>query len=218
MPLRRDKPYIWTTWITKLLSGDNSCEWAAQFKSLHESKSYSKASTGFDSAKWQIEHTDLLNRIRTNLETEGQTIYTENQNYFNLHGKSATLSGKPDLVTINGNNGIIIDAKTGEESASHMIQLLIYMYALPKALPQYGSIKFEGKIIYSNNEVFIPSDAVNNSFTEKLVVLIKRITSETPANKIPSSQECKFCNITSSDCAERIEQDEPPIASSTDDF
>ena len=52
MPLRRDKPYIWTTWITKLLSGDNSCEWAAQFKSLHESKSYSKASTGFDSAKW----------------------------------------------------------------------------------------------------------------------------------------------------------------------
>ena len=73
-------------------------------------------------------------------------------------------------------------------------------------------------IIYSNNEVFIPSDAVNNSFTEKLVGLIKRITSETPANKIPSSQECKFCNITSSDCAERIEQDEPPIASSTDDF
>ena len=99
-----------------------------------------------------------------------------------------------------------------------MIQLLIYMYALPKALPQYGNVKFEGKIIYSNNEVFIPSDAVNNSFTEKLVGLIKRITSETPANKIPSSQECKFCNITSSDCAERIEQDEPPIASSTDDF
>ena len=72
-------------------------------------------------------------------------------------------------MTINGNNGTIIDAKTGEESASHMIQLLIYMYALPKALPQYGNVKFEGKIIYSNNEVFIPSDAVNNSFTEKLV-------------------------------------------------
>ena len=29
MAERRDKPNIWMTWLTKLLVGENSCEWAA---------------------------------------------------------------------------------------------------------------------------------------------------------------------------------------------
>ena len=36
MALLRDSPYIWATWLTKLLAGENSCEWAACFRSQHE--------------------------------------------------------------------------------------------------------------------------------------------------------------------------------------
>ena len=28
---RRDEPYIWVTWLTRLLVGENSCEWAVWF-------------------------------------------------------------------------------------------------------------------------------------------------------------------------------------------
>ena len=31
--LRAGGPYIWVTWLTKLLSDENSCEWAAWFRS-----------------------------------------------------------------------------------------------------------------------------------------------------------------------------------------
>ena len=125
MAERKEHPYIWTTWLTRLLSGDSSCEWAAQFRAHHESKSYSKVSSGFDAARWQMEHTALLNRARAEMELTGANVYIEGQNFFTLRGRTATLSGKPDLVSIEGNTGVIADAKTGQQSISHQIQVLI---------------------------------------------------------------------------------------------
>ena len=40
--LRQGGPYVWVTWLTKLLVGDASCEWAAWFKAQHESFSWDK--------------------------------------------------------------------------------------------------------------------------------------------------------------------------------
>ena len=60
MPERRSSPYIWVTWVTwlsKLLAGENSCEWASWFKAHHESGSYQKVPSTFDQAAWQMEHT-----------------------------------------------------------------------------------------------------------------------------------------------------------------
>ena len=87
MAVKKDHPYIWTTWLTRLLSGDSSCEWAAQFRAHHESKSYSKVSSGFDAARWQIEHTALLNKARAEMESTGANVYIEGQNFFTLRGK-----------------------------------------------------------------------------------------------------------------------------------
>ena len=35
--LRKDGPYIWATWLSKLLVGDNSCEWSSSKKSVPKS-------------------------------------------------------------------------------------------------------------------------------------------------------------------------------------
>ena len=32
----RDHPYIWATWLPRLLVGDNSCEWAIWFKAHYQ--------------------------------------------------------------------------------------------------------------------------------------------------------------------------------------
>lgn len=73
MPELRATPYIWVTWLTKLLVGENSCEWAAWFRSQHESWSYEKVQSTFDATTWQLNHTALLNQIRTRLEGENET-------------------------------------------------------------------------------------------------------------------------------------------------
>jgi len=64
MAQRRDTPYVWVTWLTKLLVGENSCEWAAWFKANHYSSSYDKVPSTFDATEWQLQHTELLNKVR----------------------------------------------------------------------------------------------------------------------------------------------------------
>ena len=102
MALLRDSPYIWVTWLTKLLAGENSCEWAAWFRSQHEGWSWEKVAGTFDLVGWQLKHTARLNESREHWEERGYTVFTENQNRFTLRGKTASLGGKPDLIRPEG--------------------------------------------------------------------------------------------------------------------
>ena len=64
------------------------------------------------------------------------------------------------MITVSGGMGTVLDAKTGEPSTSHKVQVMLYMYALPKALPQYRGITLEGKVVYPDHEESIPDTAI----------------------------------------------------------
>lgn len=220
MPTKRDHPYIWVTWLTKLLVGENSCEWAAWFRAQHLASSYEKEPDSFDLTAWQMEHTAFLKQRRDELEAEGRRVFIEDQNSFTLRGNTATLGGKPDLITVSGVQGLILDVKTGIPNPSHRIQLLVYMYAIPRALGQHQGIRFDGKVVYtdSSQDVDIPHTAVDDIFIKNLADLIRSVSSELPARKVPSFQECSFCNITSADCPEKVIEDILLAEGTTDDF
>ena len=40
--------------------------------------------------------------------------------------------------------------KTGQESPSYVVQVMIYLYAIPKALAQYRNINLRRQVTYSN--------------------------------------------------------------------
>ena len=111
----------------------------------------------------------------------------------------------------------MIDIKTGQPSPSHSVQVMLYMYAIPRSLGQYRGITFDGKIVYTDHEVEIPASAVDEKFVENLSLLIRRLSSPTPARKVPSRMECGFCNITSEDCPERA-ADNTIEEGATEDF
>jgi hypothetical protein len=217
MPIKRDSPYIWVTWLTKLLVGENSCEWAAWFKANHEGRSWTKVPSNFDASEWQLNHTDLLNGIREEMEHDGKVVFTEAQNAFSLKGHTATLGGKPDLITVSGDHGTIVDAKTGQPSPSHHIQVLLYMYAIPRALGQYKGVIFDGIVVYPDHAVHVPHAGLDAQFVEHMSNLIKRLAAQHPARKVPSKMECGFCNITVSDCPERVDIIDS-IQGETEDF
>ena len=54
---RPGSPYIWVTALSKLLTGENSCEWADWFKAHHQG--WTKPPSDFDSATWMLEHTPI---------------------------------------------------------------------------------------------------------------------------------------------------------------
>jgi len=204
MTSSRLHPEIYVTWLSKLLVGDNSCEWSVWYKSHYL---YRRLPNNFDSVSYQIKHTALLNQARVMLEAKGKVISTESQNWFEIRGKTATLRGKPDLVAV-GDTCIICDAKTGQERSSDVAQVMIYMWAMPYAYPKYKGIGFDGLLIYPDRELSIPSCSITEEFKDSLLELIERVGSFIEARKVPSYAECKYCDISKGDCSDRVEENE----------
>lgn len=202
MPTLRPSAYVWVTWLSKLLVGDNSCEWAAWFKAHY--KDYQKSSSNFDAISWRINHTGLLRQTRERLEMQGCAVFTEGQNIFSLKGTTASLNGKPDLISI-GDKNIICDVKTGQPKESDRAQVLIYMYAVPLALPKFSGMRFDGLLVYSDHQIEIPASEMNGAFIQSLGALIRRVGSNDQARRIPAASECRFCDLTRVDCEDRID-------------
>ena len=204
MPKKRESTYVWITWVNRLLSGEDYCEWSSWFKSNYEGNSYRKEPSRFDTAKWHMEHTTLLQKTRQRFESQGYEVSIQNQNTIKLQGQRAMLSGNPDLIGISENTAVVVDVKTGQPSPSHSTQVLMYMYALGKHDSRFRDLSVEGMIVYSDHDVGIPAGAVTEKFISNLGRLMKRLSDNVPAGKVPSDQECSFCPITKDDCAEKI--------------
>ena len=178
MPTRRDHPYIWTTWLTKLLTGESSCEWAAWFRAHHQG--WERPPNDFNFAQWQIDHTALLNDTRRRFEDSGYDVRVEGQNAFRLQGRTTTLAGQPDLIIPSSDHILIVDAKTGVERASHVAQVMVYMYALPRALEQYRDARIVDEIIYPNRTQRVPQGSVDQGFVRDIGSPTRRIATPEP--------------------------------------
>ena len=92
-----------------------------------------------------------------------------------------------------------------------------YQYAVLLALPEYCGVQFRGHSAYHNSQVGIPASGLNDKFVQDLAALIRRLASETPARRVPSAQECRFCDVTAEGFPARID-DGPREEETTDDF
>ena len=214
--IRRDFPYIWTTWLPRLLTGENSCEWAIWFKAHYQN--WTKPPSDFNQAEWLANHTKLLNEQRDLWVQRGYETRIEGQNAFRLRGHSAILAGKPDLLVLSNDHVLVTDVKTGAERPWHRYQLMIYMYALPRAMPEFRDARIAGEIIYPNQTKRVPQGGIDQGFIEDLSVLIRRIAAPEPPVRVPSAAECRFCDITAADCPARVEAAPEPESATTDDF
>ena len=108
--------------------------------------------------------------------------------------------------------------KTGQESASHVVQVMIYLYAIPRAFEQYRTLKLRGQATYLDHTVRIPTEAVDDQFIQNLGALIRRLAADQPPARVPSRQECRFCDISALDCPERVDEGSEPEGRTTTDF
>ena len=131
--------------LSRLLSGDDSCEWLAWFHAHHYSDSWTRADTSFDSVRWKMEHSNLLWESRERLEDDGYTVWVEKENKFWVDGACATVSGQPDLVAERHGDITVMDVKTGTPCQSDIVQVMLYMYGLDRSVPCLGGYYSEGE-------------------------------------------------------------------------
>jgi CRISPR/Cas system-associated exonuclease Cas4 (RecB family) len=201
---RTGKPYIWVTYLSKLLGG-NQCLWSAWFKAHYRYQKYEVEAA--DLAEWNRDHSRLMRQRREEMEEAGWTVAVEDQNEFKLEGTSAVVAGKPDLIATLPGHVLVIDGKTGRERDSDYWQVLLYLFALPKSRPDLVG-KLEGEVQYQRGDKRVtvkPSD-LSPARLDDVVSLIKVIGSDEAPSRAPSREECKRCNIGFADCPERFKE------------
>ncbi len=204
MTERRDSPYVWVTWVTKLLADDAHCEWAAWFRSHHAR--YDKRPSDFDHAAWNAAHAELVRTRAEALRQAGYTVSLGEQNRFTLRGNSgAMLGGKPDILAVRGAEALVVDCKTGQQRDSDYFQVLIYMLALPYVNTQCRGKAIAGEVQYTDRTVAIAQHGLTAEMKKPVWSLLERVAGEAPLLRVPSSVECSFCDITSADCPERVD-------------
>jgi len=217
MATRRTDPYIWVTWLTKLLAGESTCEWSAWFRAHH--KNYDKLPIDFDLARWTIEHNELVNARREQLLDEGYEVTVEDENAFKRIGQTGiVVSGKPDLLAIRDGAGIVEDCKTGRPRTSDQLQVLVYMLLLPIKNPRCEGISLSGRIVYKTSSVDIPASGLDEAFRSRFVDLARRVGGESPLPKHPAWSECRWCDIGPADCLYRVTEPPDSIEVETDLF
>lgn len=198
---RTGKPYIWVTWLAKLLGGQQ-CLWSAWFKAHYKYDKHEEQAT--DLVKWNRDHTALMARRRRALEQEGWTVFAEDQNAFKLEGQVAVVAGKPDLVAVKDGHVLVIDGKTGRQRESDIWQVLFYLYAIPKSRPDLVG-DLVGEVEYKSGDVItVTPDELEGERMEAIVDLIQLVAGDTPPKRVPSRPECKVCNIGPKDCPARV--------------
>ena len=211
MTVKRPNTYLHATWIAKCLVGEKSCLWSYWYKANNQG--YVKAPSDFDSARWMMEHTELLNDLVEQLERQGCEVHIEHQNGFWLKSprSGVVISGTPDIIAVHPDGrAVIYDVKTGQPSASHTAQLQIYMYLVPRVpRSRWKSRSFDGEVVYRDgSKVEVPAASVNAEFIQKVTAFVKKMVSPLPARKVPSERECGWCDIGKADCPERMEPEE----------
>ncbi len=202
-PSKRSSPFIWVTWLSKLMAGEKQCEWACWFRSHYI---WEKLPSGLDVAKWTANHAQLLRERKATLEAEGFTVYAEDQNSFTLKGQDGIqVCGKPDIVAIRGSEAYVEDCKTGTPRHSDHFQVLIYMLALAHVDGPWKGHKLEGRIIYGSNVVDVPSAKMDDNLKELFRDTVLKIGGPDPPEKMPSWGECRYCDISEADCPERVD-------------
>lgn len=197
---RTGKPYIWVTWLAKLLGG-NQCVWSAWFKAHYKYEKYEEMAG--DLAEWNKDHTRLMAARRRALEAEGWTVTVEDQNAFKLEGAAAIVAGKPDLVATKGDRVLVVDGKTGRQRDSDIWQVLLYLFAVPKSRRDLP-LNLEGEVHYKNGDIALTPAELTPARMAAIVALVKTIGSPTAPAKAPSRAECRRCNIGAKDCPQRV--------------
>ncbi len=217
MTVKRDNLYVWVTWLSRIMSGDDSCLWSRWFKINHQG--YEKAPNDFDTVGWLTAHTKLVNELADQYETAGWSITIEDQNAFKMDwyltdNTPVIISGKADIIAKREGAEIvlIIDAKTGKPKISDRFQVLLYMlfeelnFLRGFAKPQKAEIPLiEGLIVYADySPQKIPARMLDRKFRDTVTYWLDIIAGVQP-RRVPSKPECRFCDITAADCPDRIE-------------
>lgn len=205
MAARKDTPYVWLTWLIRLLCGEEHCRWHYWFKAHHEH--FPKVESDFDSVTWNIDHAAMVNAHADTLRRQGYIVTVEKQNRFALTGTAgAVLVGQPDIVAVKEDELLLVDCKSGKpHPQQHHVQLLLYLHLWIYAHREHEDLTARGEIVYASRApISVSAVAADDGFGQQFRNLIREIVAETEPARAPSYPECSRCDLTCVSCPAKV--------------
>jgi len=189
----RGRAYVWPTWLTKLLAGENKCWYAAWYKAHHR---YLKKADDADRADFFAEyneaHARLIARRAEALKADGWTVKLEKEGAFKIRGEQGDLAGEPDIVAMKGETALVIDGKSGKPRASDHWQVLLYIVFLPLSWLK-GFKVIRGEIEY--RETTVDVRPLEDLERRQIRDALRLVTGSKAPEARPSRNECRYCDV-----------------------
>ena len=99
----------------------------------------------------------------------------------------------------------VVECKTGQPRHTDTIQVMIYMLVLPHAQPVWRGRAVNGCVHYQTGPVNVPTEALDSGFRARFRKMMAQVGDSAALERVPSFNECRFCDIGRLDCPERIE-------------
>ena len=190
---RREKPYIWVTWLSGLLFGSKQCKWAV----WHRAHFQFNKTPDVDWTESNIKHTAIRNKLLTELEARDCEIFLEREVKFENH--LVTIMGKIDTVAVKDDRGMVFEVKSGKKRVADKAQLLIYMWMLKRGYKRYENVMLDGMLVYDDERTKVSALEIGEDFNRIFRELVRGIIHDEPPRKYPSQKECEYCNIADCD-------------------
>lgn len=186
------------------MADEIQCHWSVWFRTHYK---YEKINSSFDSAKWNARHRALLDNRIQELEAEGYRVHVEGENWFEVTGKThvVKVAGKPDILAVSGDEVIVEDCKAGRRKNADLCQILIYLLLLPVGVERCRGVNLQGRLVYPDEVLDVGLEQVDDGFREQFRQAIALLSSAVPVRKVPSFRECRYCDIPTQYCPERLE-------------
>lgn len=198
---RHGKPDAYVTNLIGTIAGEDQCHFAPWYLA----RFWVKNERDFDLAGWLAEHDAMLARRAEELRTDNYQVYVEKQNAFAWIGRTAKVSGKPDILAMRPRDKLakVSDVKTGQRRKEHYWQVLFYMLALPRVRPDLEGYIISGELVYKDGRVDIEPHELTQEAAKRMTAALVEVGFNLPPEKTPSETECTMCKLGVADCPEK---------------
>lgn len=188
---KKAEPVVWVTWLARLLADPAECHTPAWVQTR-----FSVAKDTAFTGDWAARHASIIEQVSLRLRAAGRQPKIE-QEIAVTSRTGLRISGAMDIWApeTDGQEAVIVDAKTGKHRPAHRLQVNLYQLMTGASREFQCTKKPAGLIAYVDTEIWIKPTEATSELAARVAKVMEIIASDAQPKPAPSRSNCRYCPI-----------------------